>query len=251
VARISRPETAPRHRASRSTSGIELVQKLSQAFDPSAQRARDDERAQRSLQSAQFLSLSQQLRDAQGTTEALRSQVTELQTRLHTTESARDRAELKLEMVELSQGFRARAPFRSSSASHPMRKVNHNYHHEWYPDGGPSISEPGSTDDEGKENIDPSIYSRYTRPRPIPRFRSSVHSTHLQPHEFGKRPGQSPASQVKTPCYSPSKPLNSSLEVHPSSVAPSDPLIPKDTTILDFALPLGQSSRAASGAVKD
>ncbi|KAJ7657588.1 hypothetical protein B0H17DRAFT_1145827 [Mycena rosella] len=79
----------------------ELVAKLSQAFDPNALKARDDERAHRSLENTQLFTVSQQLRDVQATNESLRTQITTLQAHVHNVERARDRAEM---MLELSSG---------------------------------------------------------------------------------------------------------------------------------------------------
>jgi hypothetical protein len=167
TASITRPE-APLVRRSRNTNGMELVQKLSQAFDPSVQRARDDARANRSLENTQFLSLSQQVRDSQGLVETLRSQVMELQSRVYAASSARDRAELKLEMIELSRGFRP-MPVQPSDPP-PQKKVKSKRRQEkWYPDGGRAIyyvTDDDSSDNlSNKENVNPTtpIHSRYHR----------------------------------------------------------------------------------------
>ncbi|KAG1730229.1 uncharacterized protein EDB91DRAFT_1006601, partial [Suillus paluster] len=76
----------------------ELLNRISGAFDPDAIRARDDERANRTLANTHFLTQSQQLRDAQGTIKNLHNQLFELRTRLNDIERARDKAELCVEM---------------------------------------------------------------------------------------------------------------------------------------------------------
>ncbi|KAF8074799.1 hypothetical protein FPV67DRAFT_1408578, partial [Lyophyllum atratum] len=84
---------APGSRRKTRVNGMELVAKLA---DP--------------LQNTHYLTLSQQFRDSQMTTESLRNQVPALNSRLHDAERARDRADMKLELQELAGG-------RQSSAS--------------------------------------------------------------------------------------------------------------------------------------
>ncbi|GLB43906.1 hypothetical protein LshimejAT787_1500900 [Lyophyllum shimeji] len=84
--------------------GMELVTKLADAFDPAAFKARDAERADRSLQNTQILILSQQLCDSHATIKSLRAQITNLYSDLHKVERACDRADMKLELFEMSRG---------------------------------------------------------------------------------------------------------------------------------------------------
>ncbi|KAJ7258322.1 hypothetical protein C8J57DRAFT_1472431 [Mycena rebaudengoi] len=107
----SRVHTAVAHRAlspplrrNGRMNAPDLVNKLSHAFDPEAQKARDAERSQRSFQATQMLSLTQQLCDAQAANEGLRNQITIMQGHTHDVERACDRAELRLEMVEGANG---------------------------------------------------------------------------------------------------------------------------------------------------
>lgn len=118
---------APARRNARSN-GLELMTKLTDALDPRVQQERDEERANRSLQNTQFLSLSQQLRDTNATIENLRQQISNLQSRLHDADRARDRAELKLEMVELSHApppRRTRTCTRARRTSSTKRSLQH------------------------------------------------------------------------------------------------------------------------------
>ncbi|KAJ7207522.1 hypothetical protein GGX14DRAFT_635386, partial [Mycena pura] len=96
---VARRATSPALRAKprARVNAPELVSKLTQSFGPEAQRARDEDRSQRSFQTAQFFAINQQLQHAQSTNENLRGQLMTMQERLHTAERARDIAELKLE----------------------------------------------------------------------------------------------------------------------------------------------------------
>jgi hypothetical protein len=101
VAKASASQKAKVQRGGR---GFEIIDKLSDALDPSTLRARDDERARRGIEQAHFITMSQQLRDSQGTIELLRSKISDLHARVLASESSRDRAELRMEMMEMSIG---------------------------------------------------------------------------------------------------------------------------------------------------
>jgi hypothetical protein len=149
---------------------------MSKVLDPAAQRARDNERASRSLQNAQFLSLSQQLRDSQTTLESLRSKVTELQSQVYTANAARDRAELRLEFMEMagsrsSMGSYHQSRFASRRANRVKKWVK-----EVHDDGGgftyPPYDEEFDRECFGvsdKENIIPG--TRHTTPSRPSRLR--------------------------------------------------------------------------------
>ncbi|KAA1473662.1 hypothetical protein DENSPDRAFT_882210 [Dentipellis sp. KUC8613] len=98
---LDAPSSGARQRARRSL-GNDLASKLSHAFDPEVQRQRDAERSTRSFQQTQLFSLTQQLRDANTLTEALRTQLAELRERLHHTERALDRAEFRLQIADFN-----------------------------------------------------------------------------------------------------------------------------------------------------
>ncbi|KAJ6563294.1 hypothetical protein DFH09DRAFT_1082355 [Mycena vulgaris] len=155
-----RAPTPPLRRNSRMNTP-ELVSTLAKAFDPAAQKTRDDERAQRSFQSTHILTLSQQIRDQNAVIEGLRTQLTAAQSHVHDVERARDRAELANQFY--NNGFAAPAPRpqRSRRSAYPdfVRVDGKIRCEEVYPDGGRCtywLTDDGSSDDEaGKENIKP------------------------------------------------------------------------------------------------
>ncbi|KAG6835307.1 hypothetical protein H0H93_002883 [Arthromyces matolae] len=103
IVRRHDPLAASVSRRNNRTASIDLVTKLGSAFDPVTIKARDAERADRSFANTQLLTLSQQLRDAQHTNDSLRSQVSDLQDRLHRAERALDRVELEARMQDLAR----------------------------------------------------------------------------------------------------------------------------------------------------
>ncbi|KAJ7224204.1 hypothetical protein GGX14DRAFT_350570, partial [Mycena pura] len=76
-----------------------LVNQLAQSFEPSAQAARDDQRARRSTESMQVFMLTQQVRDLNTTNEGLRNQLFALQGHLNDAKRAHDRSLIRLEML--------------------------------------------------------------------------------------------------------------------------------------------------------
>ncbi|KAJ7041073.1 hypothetical protein C8F04DRAFT_1177631 [Mycena alexandri] len=178
VARRAPSPPLPTRRAR--LSAPDLVQTLSKAFDPSVQKARDNERAERSLQSAHIVGLTGQLRDAQATNENLRTQLTAMQNQVNQAERARDRAELRLEMSG-GAAFSGQAdPFppprrgaRFKNVPGVVRVDGKVRCETIYPDGGACtywFSDP-SDDEEEKENQDPSPPSTSPFPRDdIPHF---------------------------------------------------------------------------------
>jgi hypothetical protein len=135
VARSNCTDTAPPRRNACGTNGIELIERLSTAFDPATQKACDEDRANCALHSTQYIALSQQLRDSQANVESLHNQLGEVQNCLHDADHGRDCAELKLEMVQLSSGDRANP--RHSKRRHCTPKPKSKLHCKaYYPDGG-------------------------------------------------------------------------------------------------------------------
>ena len=98
VATVKRA-ASPVLRRKQNTTGVGLMKKIADSLDPSTQRQRDNDRAEHNLSAVQILTLSQQLRDAHQVSHTLRSEITQLLTRVHTAESARERLELKLEFL--------------------------------------------------------------------------------------------------------------------------------------------------------
>lgn len=136
---------APR-RNTRGAAATDLLTRLSTAFDPATQRNRDEDRANRSLATTHLLTQSQQLRDSQAATETLHGQLFDLRARMYDIERERDRAELRIEMMQMSGSTRRQ------HVRMPKRK---NLHQEWYPEGGGSTrwltDEGESTASEGRK----------------------------------------------------------------------------------------------------
>ena len=139
VARTARNNAPAAHRGARGANDFDLLSNLSQAFDPETQRSRDAERASRSLQNTQLLTLSQQLRDAQQATESIRNQLADVQSRLQDAERARDRAEFRLVMVQMSgTGSAISHRGKYSAPRHHSPKRKHRCE-EVYPEGGGKV----------------------------------------------------------------------------------------------------------------
>ncbi|KAG2131631.1 hypothetical protein DEU56DRAFT_688381, partial [Suillus clintonianus] len=130
----------------RGAAASELLTRISGAFDPAVQQARDEERANRSLANTQLLTQAQQLRDANAVTEQLRTQLYDLRTRLYNVERERDLGKLRAEMMQMH----ASAPIQAPHNVHPnpvsrnARNARHRYKpkqpsYTYYPDGGQSV----------------------------------------------------------------------------------------------------------------
>ncbi|KAJ7713384.1 hypothetical protein B0H16DRAFT_1621339 [Mycena metata] len=104
VTAVARRAPSPLLKRKYRASGGDLAAKLSAAFDPEAQRSRDDARAHRSSENTQILTLTQQVRDAQALSESLRAQNTVLQGCLHDVERQLDRVTVRADiMAEFAQ----------------------------------------------------------------------------------------------------------------------------------------------------
>jgi hypothetical protein len=108
TARISRVDQA--REPSRLTRGMrgpmEVIEQMTQTFDPAVQQARDEQRNNNAMQNTQFLMLSQQLRDSNATNKMLHNQIMELTTKALA-------SELKLELSQKPKStpkFKYRAP---------------------------------------------------------------------------------------------------------------------------------------------
>jgi hypothetical protein len=148
VARSARNEAPPPRRNARGTATTGLLNSLSNAFDPAVQRARDEDRANRSLANTQLLTLSQQLRDSQATNESLRGQLFDLRNRMYEAQRTADRAEMHLEMMRAAPG-----------PAHPVRSMYHNLpkhkrqSYRWFVDGGESRAWLSDDDAEFQRGI--------------------------------------------------------------------------------------------------
>ncbi|KAG0694477.1 hypothetical protein DFH29DRAFT_788389, partial [Suillus ampliporus] len=94
------------------------------------QHNHDKDRANRSLATTQLFTQSQQLHDSQAATETMHGQLFDLRTCMYDIEREHDRAELCIEMMQMSGSARRQ------HVQMPKRK---NLHQEWYPEGGGSI----------------------------------------------------------------------------------------------------------------
>ncbi|KAG1730505.1 uncharacterized protein EDB91DRAFT_1008508, partial [Suillus paluster] len=112
----------------------ELLTRLLGAFDPSAQRAHDEERASRTLANTQLMTQAQQLRDLQQTTENLCNQLFDVRDKLYYTERACDKAEMHVEMLQMSTGGGHHQKLPSPVLPRKKSMVS-----EWFPDGGQSL----------------------------------------------------------------------------------------------------------------
>lgn len=134
VARSARMDAPPTRRNARGAAATELMNRFLNAFDPEVQRARDDERANRAFATTQYLTLSQQLRDAQAMNDKLRDQIYDLRNDLYEAQRSCDRAEMRLEMLRMSHSGGSRRP---TKLRQPKRKRQS---YEWFADGGESIA---------------------------------------------------------------------------------------------------------------
>jgi hypothetical protein len=82
----------------------DLLNSISRSLDPSLSAARDEDRAAWSLQTTQFLSLSNQLCDAQAASNDLRNRLLQADRDHSDAERHADRAELQLEMERMCMG---------------------------------------------------------------------------------------------------------------------------------------------------
>ena len=144
VARFLRTEAPPTRHNARGVAAADLMTRLSTAFDPAVQRARDEEHTNRSLANTQYLTLAQQLCDSQATTESLRSQLIDVCNQLYEAQHEYDHAEMRLEMMQ----SKSRQPHREAGRYHnlPKHKLQS---YRWFADGGKALAWLDSDDDEG------------------------------------------------------------------------------------------------------
>jgi hypothetical protein len=166
-----RAPTPPLRRNSRLNTP-ELVAKLANTFNPEIQHSMHQERSQQSFQTMQLMTLTQQLRDAQAVTEALRNHLAEV-------ERARDRTELKLELVGPvpftgfgGNGQSSRARYVAKECPDLVRRGGKIRRETFFPAGGGCIEWfTDEEDDADKENWNPSSSS--SGQSTLPSFRSS------------------------------------------------------------------------------
>lgn len=164
---VARRAPTPPPRRNTRINAPELVNKLSKAFDPEAQQSRDHARSDRSFQTAQLFTVNAQLRDAQATTESLRTQLAALQNQVHAAERARDLAEFKLQLVDVPK---PKVPGRQEwlAEHHPdLERVGGQVRSERvYSDGGRCTTWHSDPSDDEKENWAPHGYPSSSSPFP-------------------------------------------------------------------------------------
>jgi hypothetical protein len=99
-------------------------------LDPAAQRDCDEDRVNRSFATVQLLTRSQQLRDSNASVKTLQGQLFGLRNRLYDAEHKCDRAQLHIEMMEMTG---------STHRQHIWMSKRKNLQQEWFPDGGGSV----------------------------------------------------------------------------------------------------------------
>lgn len=128
------PKTTHKRNSSHANASA-LIKKIMDTLDSDTQFRRDH--SQRHLENIQLLTMTQQLRDATSTIESLRREVTILQDRLNESERRCDRAEMRMEMMQMHH----QPPQRSFS----KRKYEHIVK---YADGGEAHYYIGSDDED-------------------------------------------------------------------------------------------------------
>ena len=166
VACSGRSDVPEPHRT-RAHQTAELVGKIATALDPETQRARDEERANSSLQQTQFLALNQQLRDSQQLNQSLRAELDQLRDWLYKVECICDRLDLELGiewrmngMATLSTGHQPQSRKHDPGLQHVRGKIRSTID---YPEGGSCTTwhtdgSSASEFDENKENEFPQSF---------------------------------------------------------------------------------------------
>ena len=122
----------------------ELLSYISSSLDPEVQISRTEDHAARSLQTTQYLTLSNQLRDAHATIETLQDRLTDADCGRHAAERcAANRAEFSTMLAEC--GGNPDCPVQVQTAWHRGCR----YHQDVvYGDGGRATQWVGGSDDE-------------------------------------------------------------------------------------------------------
>lgn len=128
--RSATPSAAAERWSVRPTQGTDMIRQIARSFDPEVQRIRDEERGNRMAENMQLLTMSQQLRDFQVQTEAVRRELSAVQERLREAERSKDLAEMRLEIERSVRPSGIQGRDRSRSRSHRSRSSSRrSYHH--------------------------------------------------------------------------------------------------------------------------
>jgi hypothetical protein len=192
----------PRHRGAAAS---ELLTRISGAFDPAIQEARDEQRANRSLANTQLLTQVQQLRDANTVMEGLCTQLYDLRTKLYAVEHERDLGQLRMEMMQMHGPPPNPAP-RNTHRRHKPKQASYTY----YPDGGQSVIWHSDTETLTNASDHPPLSPHFTDVTPTdfgttPSPRRAGPSHRPEPFRWASRPrsrGGHPRNTVVRPSRS-------------------------------------------------
>ncbi|KAG2085579.1 uncharacterized protein F5147DRAFT_553276, partial [Suillus discolor] len=126
----ARTEAPISRRNARGAAATDLLTHLSGALDPAAQRDCDEDHANCSFATVQLLTQSQQLQDSNANVKNLQGQLFGLCNCLYDAECECDRAQLRIEMIEMTG---------STHCRHIRMPKCKNLQQEWYPEGGGSV----------------------------------------------------------------------------------------------------------------
>lgn len=193
VTRATRTDApVPRRRGAAAS---ELLTRISRAFDPAVQEARDEQCANRSIANTQLLTQAQQLRDANAVTEQLRTQLYDLRSKLYSVEREHNLSQLRAEMMQMHGPAPKPAP-RHARHQHRPKQPNYTY----YPDGGQSVIWHSDTDTLGNtsdhhstspcfRDVTPPDFGTSPSPhRAGPSRRSEPYRWASRPHSHGGHP---------------------------------------------------------------
>ncbi|KAF8799739.1 hypothetical protein BYT27DRAFT_7263598 [Phlegmacium glaucopus] len=200
IASYDRSEAPQAHRPCGSQT-TELIGKIMQALDPEAQRAHDEECANRFFQTTQAFTLSTNLRNAHARIKTLHSKLNSTRDRLHKVEHIHDQA-----------------------LHSPTSQKNHKYlpdlirvcgkvrHDKYFPEGGQRTtwitdgSSASDWDDGRKENFNPStknyhhFSSESTTPSDYHHFSSKPTTPSIKPQHRNPSQSESTTPSVKPQC---------------------------------------------------
>jgi len=168
VIRAAKPSN---QRSTYKATGQQLLSNISKVLDPSLQATREEERANRSLQATQLLTLSNQLRDAQAQLETLRNRLMDSDRARLTAERRADRSELR----EMFQRERRREIY---SPQNLPRRGRLRRQEVQYPDGGEATMWIDSDGDKSDHAADPPGTIRITHDPTPPTSPITTHISH-------------------------------------------------------------------------
>ncbi len=115
------PKATHKRNTSSISSASNVIKTITDSLDSDARSKRDHNRGQQHLEGLQFLTMTQQLRDANATIDSLRREITTLQYRLNASERQQDHSRFELQMVQLQRNSRASRRHARRVSSPPRR----------------------------------------------------------------------------------------------------------------------------------